>query len=156
MNAFRCVQPLARSSTPTPATTLLRPSIPRLQSIKQYVYSPLFTASNLIDNVPSSSRAFSLLAPRRPIIPTTPNTFLPSSALPTTSILSAETLDLLPKISSHPGLLATQIRCGPRNTFNPSHFVRKRRHGFLARLRSRTGRKVLMRRKLKGRKQLSH
>ncbi|EMC91400.1 hypothetical protein BAUCODRAFT_80460, partial [Baudoinia panamericana UAMH 10762] len=49
-----------------------------------------------------------------------------------------------------------QVRGAKRDTFNPSHRVRKRRHGFLARLRSRTGRMVLKRRRAKGRNTLSH
>ncbi|KAF9050995.1 hypothetical protein BDZ89DRAFT_934508, partial [Hymenopellis radicata] len=40
--------------------------------------------------------------------------------------------------------------------YQPSQRKRKRRHGFLARLRSRTGRNILLRRKAKGRKYLSH
>ncbi|PKY41497.1 hypothetical protein RhiirA4_396066 [Rhizophagus irregularis] len=40
--------------------------------------------------------------------------------------------------------------------YQPSNIVRKRRHGFLARLRSKSGRKILTRRRMKGRKYLSH
>ena len=65
-------------------------------------------------------------------------------------------LDILPKISSHPALAGIQVRNGPRNTFDPSHLVRKRRAGFLARKRSRAGRNILMRRRLKKRSTLSH
>jgi large subunit ribosomal protein L34 len=65
-------------------------------------------------------------------------------------------VDLLPKISTHPVLGMMQVRCGPRDTFNPSHFVRKRRHGFLSRIRTRKGRATLLRRKLKKRSTLSH
>ncbi|PLB54481.1 hypothetical protein P170DRAFT_432123 [Aspergillus steynii IBT 23096] len=42
-----------------------------------------------------------------------------------------------------------------RDTYNPSRRVQKRRHGFLARLRSRGGRKIIMRRRAKGRKNMS-
>jgi large subunit ribosomal protein L34 len=75
-----------------------------------------------------------------------------------TSILGAsgETLDLAGKISAHPGMGSMQIRCGPRDTYNPSHLVRKRRHGFLSRIRTKKGRKLLMRRLKKGRWNLSH
>ncbi|KAJ7713960.1 ribosomal protein L34-domain-containing protein [Mycena maculata] len=40
--------------------------------------------------------------------------------------------------------------------YQPSQRVRKRRHGFLARKRSAGGRKILLRRRAKGRKYLTH
>ena len=40
--------------------------------------------------------------------------------------------------------------------YQPSQRIRKRRHGFLARRRSRTGRRILVRRRMKGRRFLSH
>ncbi|KAK3805586.1 MAG: ribosomal protein L34-domain-containing protein [Benniella sp.] len=40
--------------------------------------------------------------------------------------------------------------------YQPSQRVRKRRHGFLARMKSRTGRKIIQNRLHKGRKYLSH
>ena len=50
-----------------------------------------------------------------------------------------------------------QARFKARGTeYQPSQRVRKRRHGFLARLRSRTGKKILARRRAKGRMYLSH
>ncbi|RKP40278.1 ribosomal protein L34, partial [Dimargaris cristalligena] len=42
------------------------------------------------------------------------------------------------------------------NEYQPSNFVRKRRHGFLARKRTKTGRRILARRMRKGRRYLSH
>ncbi|KAH7097238.1 ribosomal protein L34-domain-containing protein [Auriculariales sp. MPI-PUGE-AT-0066] len=50
-----------------------------------------------------------------------------------------------------------QVRCMSRgNEYQPSQRVRKRRHGFLARKRSKGGRAILARRKHKGRFNLSH
>ncbi|RAL68091.1 hypothetical protein DID88_008809 [Monilinia fructigena] len=107
----------------------------------------LFQSSSLL-----AKRTFTSITPLRPTL--SPSAFKPTSSVVVSS--EAAPLDLLPKISTHPALSTTQVRCGPRNTFSPSHFVRKRRHGFLSRIRTRKGRATLQRRKSKKRSTLSH
>jgi large subunit ribosomal protein L34 len=42
-----------------------------------------------------------------------------------------------------------------KRTFQPSKLVRKRRHGFRARMQTKSGRKIINARRAKGRKNLS-
>ncbi|KAL5451145.1 hypothetical protein PMIN07_002589 [Paraphaeosphaeria minitans] len=138
MNALRCLRVVARPSGAS--ASLLAPAA-----------TPRFS-------MPSTARSISFLTPRRPMLPAQSTGFtLPTPGSVTSpAIFSAETLDLASKISVHPAMGSMQIRCGPRDTYNPSHLVRKRRHGFLSRIRTKKGRKLLMRRLKKGRWNLSH
>ncbi|KAI0011081.1 hypothetical protein F4779DRAFT_574930 [Xylariaceae sp. FL0662B] len=127
-------------------------------------------AATAVSSIPPIAirRTFTSLPQLRPsILPTTSTVFRPTSTnplsrLPTTTeagVASAEVLDLVPKtaITAHPALAGVQIRCGPRPTLaRSSRLIRKRRHGFLSRLRSRNGRKTLQRRKDKKRSRLSY
>ncbi|KAJ6558615.1 ribosomal protein L34-domain-containing protein [Mycena vulgaris] len=65
----------------------------------------------------------------------------------------------VPQVSAPSPILASlqQLRYAKLgHEYQPSQRVRKRRHGFLTRKRSAGGRKILARRRLKGRKYLTH
>ncbi|KAK7966601.1 uncharacterized protein PG986_000878 [Apiospora aurea] len=114
-----------------------------------------------------SRRTFTSLPSLRPSLPSARQTVfrashptcapVPTAAAPWPST-GESVLDIVPKtaISSSPIFGGVQIRCGPRPTMaTSSRLVRKRRHGFLSRIRSRNGRRTLQRRKSKSRHVLS-
>lgn len=144
MNALRCLRAVA-----LPAT--FRPSTAQQYAFQHYTCTSIHTDS-------SRARNMSLLNARRPMVArmSAPSTLSAPGSAPSAVASPSETLDLMGKISAHPGFAGIQIRCGPRDTYNPSHIVRKRRHGFLSRLRTKKGRKLLMRRLTRGRWNLSH
>ncbi|KAL6902467.1 hypothetical protein GGI43DRAFT_402029 [Trichoderma evansii] len=111
---------------------------------------------------PLSQRTFSCLSPLRPTLTSTfrpNNSFTPSPTAAAASPADTTTADVVPKtaLSLHPSLQgAMQLRFGPRNTMNGhTRLVQKRRHGWLKRTRSKTGRRILQRRKLKGRRHVA-
>ncbi|OTA85212.1 hypothetical protein M434DRAFT_400232 [Hypoxylon sp. CO27-5] len=131
-------------------------------------------AAIMTSNIQSwaTRRTFSSLPSLRPTIlasgstnsaifrsPSSSNGLL-SSFTPSPTSTSEITLDLMPKtsITSHPSLgFGAQVRFGPRPTMaRTSRLVRKRRHGFLSRVRTHNGRKTLQRRKEKKRSTLSN
>ncbi|GAB0138955.1 hypothetical protein EsDP_00007174 [Epichloe bromicola] len=105
-----------------------------------------------------SDLTFTTLSPLRPSLTPLRRPNALTSFTPTPAASAAEAADVVSRsaVSSHPSLCGLQMRFGPRNTMNGhTRLVQKRRHGFLHRMRSRTGRKIIWRRRLKGRKQLA-
>ncbi|KAF1824554.1 uncharacterized protein K489DRAFT_184907 [Dissoconium aciculare CBS 342.82] len=104
--------------------------------------------SLLRDAPRTQSRAFSAFSrlPTRPQIAGARTSLESTLSFPT---IESSTLPA-------PGASLTLVRGAKRDTFNPSHRKRKRKLGFLARMRDRHGRKILERRRLKGRNTLSH
>ncbi|KAK4229796.1 hypothetical protein QBC38DRAFT_471045 [Podospora fimiseda] len=130
--------------------------------VRLSISSPLVRATLGQLVVPkTATRSFSILPSLRPTTLQSSNTVFRA---PNQSILSrptaaeGTTLDLVEKssISASPVLAGTQIRCGPRPTMSgASRLIQKRRHGFLSRIRTKNGKKMLARRKERGRKRLS-
>lgn len=81
-------------------------------------------------------------------------------AIPNYALSLGRLSNPIPTTQSYNSLILgslTQLRCAQRGAeYQPSQRKRKRRHGFLARKRSLHGRKILVRRMIKGRKYLSH
>ena len=73
-----------------------------------------------------------------------------------TQVTRTSTPSLAASIGQSRSFSASATASAPRNTYNPSRKVQKRRSGFLARARSHNGQKLLKRRMAKGRKYLSH
>ncbi|KAI0058058.1 hypothetical protein BV25DRAFT_1830413, partial [Artomyces pyxidatus] len=97
----------------------------------------------------------------RPLVPRHVASLAPTpfvAILPTHRATLLRSAFLLPRFAPLPSTSAPQqVRHASRgNEYQPSQRVRKRKHGFLARKRSIGGRKILERRKAKGRRYLSH
>ncbi|PYI06593.1 hypothetical protein BO78DRAFT_397066 [Aspergillus sclerotiicarbonarius CBS 121057] len=120
------------------------------------------SATRLTSSAPLTPIAASLSTPFRALSSTTLSSLrVPSQQqyIPSQSLTSST---IRPLLTANPfttqqtrSFSASASLAGKRATYNPSRRVQKRRHGFLARLRSRGGRKILMRRRAKGRKSLS-
>ncbi|KAI0169642.1 hypothetical protein GGR52DRAFT_550846 [Hypoxylon sp. FL1284] len=117
----------------------------------------------------ATSRTFSSLPNLRPTVLASSSNTTTSTVFRSHNLLSAHTptptstgavLDLVPKssVSAHPAIWGpAQVRFGPRPTLaRTSRMVRKRRHGFLSRVRTHNGRKILQRRRDKKRSRLSN
>jgi large subunit ribosomal protein L34 len=114
-----------------------------------YNQGKLFKPASYLHNIFNKrNRTFSALSR----LPTRPRISSTRTALET-ALTSSEI-----ETSTTPGPSAslTFVRGAKRDTFNPSHRKRKRRLGFLARLKDRHGRKILERRRAKSRSTLSH
>ncbi|THY47961.1 hypothetical protein D6C98_06913 [Aureobasidium pullulans] len=141
MLSLRCTRQIAQAR---PALNLSSTSL--LQSTLRPLAASQPAQSHVSPRISPILRTFSLLSARRPTLPTAP-----------TSTLSLNTTLELPTLpASSTTLTLLQARGPKRDTFDPSHRVRKRRSGFLARIRSRNGRNLVKRRRLKKRSTLSH
>ncbi|KIS66183.1 mitochondrial 54S ribosomal protein bL34m [Mycosarcoma maydis] len=70
-------------------------------------------------------------------------------AQPRTTVLSLLPASAAPSIAP--------VRCVTYGSeYQPSQRIRKRRHGFLSRIKTRNGRKTIMRRRFRGKAKLSH
>ncbi|KAJ5608135.1 hypothetical protein N7537_004754 [Penicillium hordei] len=145
-----CLRARAVPSTFRATTSAMRTPMNRFAQIPQQSSTP----STML-----SSRSFSSLL-------STPTRFQPSRTLgarlssPTTTATASAfspLSSLLPqKAPSQSRSFSASASLGVRRvTFRPSRRVQKRRHGYLARKKDRNGRKTLIRRTLKGRKELS-
>ncbi|KAL9942177.1 hypothetical protein D7B24_002933 [Verticillium nonalfalfae] len=126
---------------------------------RRLLAAPAVQASSSI-----SARAFSSFTPIRPTLAARPTVFTRPSTLPfapsASPATAAQTVDgvaadLVPRsaITAHPAL--SQIRCGPRNTMNGNtRLIQKRRHGYVSRMKTKDGRKIVRRRRIKGRLRL--
>ncbi|PYH77240.1 hypothetical protein BO82DRAFT_294317 [Aspergillus uvarum CBS 121591] len=113
------------------------------------------TTTTSIRTLITSSSVISPLRAQLSHQPRTPSTILSSTSafLPSSSITSPTTAAAA--LQQSRSFSASACLLGKRSTYNPSRRVQKRRHGFLSRVKTRTGRMIIQRRKARGRKNLS-
>ncbi|RAH41653.1 mitochondrial 54S ribosomal protein bL34m [Aspergillus brunneoviolaceus CBS 621.78] len=109
------------------------------------------TTTTSIRTLITSSSAFSPLRAQLSHQQRTPSTAILSS----TSAFFPSTSPTTASLQQSRSFSASACLLGKRSTYNPSRRVQKRRHGFLSRVKTRTGRKIIQRRKARGRKNLS-
>lgn len=140
------------------ATRLVRPVLAKATSTPRYIYheSEPQTQRTYSEANRSVPRTFTTLTPLRPTLqaPTLAirprlTAFSPAAGTPAPDVVPRSA------VTSNP-MADMQVACGPRNTMNGhTRLVQKRRLGFLARRRTKDGRKILQRRLLKGRKKIA-
>ncbi|GAA5915458.1 hypothetical protein JCM6882_007898 [Rhodosporidiobolus microsporus] len=132
-------------------------TLPSLRAVLASTPSSSFISAARPLPTASASRALSTSTLYRPTALTSfsLHSSLRPSLSPSPLASSSSSSTLLPSLSAQQP--AGQIRTAVYGAeYQPSQIKRKRTHGFLARKRSKNGRKVLMRRWSKGRKYLSH
>ncbi|KAI9898691.1 hypothetical protein N3K66_007051 [Trichothecium roseum] len=124
--------------------------------MNSFVFSATRLARPVLAKATSTPRSFTTLTPLRPTLQAPTLAIRPRlTAFAPAAGTSAP--DVVPRsaVTSNP-MADMQVACGPRNTMNGhTRLVQKRRLGFLARRRTKDGRKILQRRLLKGRKKIA-
>ncbi|TKY87729.1 hypothetical protein EX895_003310 [Sporisorium graminicola] len=148
LSPFRPLLRLASTSTSTATTTTTTTTTTALPPVASTSYARFATAPLLTRSAPTVSPYL-----RTALRPATP------SLLSTTSTSSV--LSLLSPSSSPSGVSTAALGQQTRSVtygseYQPSQRIRKRRHGFLARNKTKNGRKTIMRRRFRGKAKLSH
>lgn len=142
------LKPVASLNSAIPSLSRSVPQLVQLESMLTHQPRPYTTPTATIPIRTSSSPL------ARPQSSFSDSLSLPASRRP--SALQSQPQPLSERRTSQArSFSATAFLSAKRRTYNPSRKVQKRRHGFLARLRTRGGRKVLANRRLKGRKALT-
>ncbi|KDB23740.1 ribosomal protein L34 [Trichophyton interdigitale MR816] len=114
-------------------------------------------SSILSTTLQNTTRSFSALSVSRPTLAAPQRNSIVSQIPSSASILRTNPISspLATSPTTARGFSSTASLGVKRDTYNPSRRVQKRRHGFLARVKSRGGRGVLARRRSKNRKYMS-